>query len=101
MGPPRDVRAKVTAPTLVIGVPIDPFHPMSDAVAVTEELPDARLIRTASLADLRVRPERLAGEIARFIGDCRRRAAAAADPAAADPAAGEPSDPATEIRSTR
>jgi hypothetical protein len=31
-------------------------------------------VRTASIIDLRFRPECLAGEIARFVGDCRRRA---------------------------
>ena len=75
VGPPRELRSAVTVPTLVIGFPIDPFHPLTDAVAVTEELGYATLIRTSSIADLRIRPERLAGAIARFIGDCRRRAA--------------------------
>jgi hypothetical protein len=36
------------------------------------------MIRTSSIADLRIRPERLAGEIARFVGDCRRRSDARA-----------------------
>jgi pimeloyl-ACP methyl ester carboxylesterase len=76
MGPPWGLRLGVGAPALVIGFPVDPFHPMSDAVALARELPDARLIRTSSIADLRLRPERLAGEIARFVGDCRRRDAA-------------------------
>jgi pimeloyl-ACP methyl ester carboxylesterase len=80
MGPPHDLRRRLATPALVIGFPVDPFHPMSDAVALTQELADARLIRTASIADLRLRPERLAGEIARFVGDCRRRAAATAFP---------------------
>jgi hypothetical protein len=76
VGPPSELRSSLSVPALVIGFPVDPFHPLADAVSVTEELEHARLIRTSSIADLRIRPERLAGEIARFIGDCRRRAAA-------------------------
>jgi pimeloyl-ACP methyl ester carboxylesterase len=76
IGPPRELRSSLDAPALVIGFPLDPFHPLSDATAVTEDLALARMIRTSSIADLRIRPERLAGEIARFVGDCRRRAEA-------------------------
>jgi pimeloyl-ACP methyl ester carboxylesterase len=78
IGPPREERTTIAAPTLVIGYPIDPFHPMSDARSLVEDLPDARLGRTSSILDLRLRPERLAGQIARFVGDCRRRAQARA-----------------------
>lgn len=78
IGPPHEQRASIIAPALVIGFPVDPFHPLADATALTEELRLARIVRTASIADLRVRPERLAGEIARFIGDCRRRTQAPA-----------------------
>jgi pimeloyl-ACP methyl ester carboxylesterase len=78
VGPPRELRRTIAPPALVIGFPIDPFHPMSDAAELVEDLPEARLVRTGSIADLRVRPERLAGEIARFIGDCRRRSEAGA-----------------------
>jgi pimeloyl-ACP methyl ester carboxylesterase len=73
IGPPKELRTGFSKPALVIGFPVDPFHPMRDAAAVAEQLDDARLVRTASIADLRFRPERLAGEIARFVGDCRRR----------------------------
>jgi pimeloyl-ACP methyl ester carboxylesterase len=73
VGPPSEERVGIGLPALVIGYPIDPLHPPSDAATVAEELPLARLVRTPSIADLRVRPERLAGEIARFVGDCRRR----------------------------
>lgn len=73
IGPPRELRSGFSGPALVIGFPVDPFHPLSDAAAVVGELADARLVRTTSIADLRIRPERLASEIARFVGDCRRR----------------------------
>jgi pimeloyl-ACP methyl ester carboxylesterase len=74
IGPPRDSRGAAALPTLVIGFPLDPFHPMSDAADVADQLPNARLVRASSIAELRFRPERRAGEIARFIGDCRRAA---------------------------
>ncbi|WP_157554916.1 alpha/beta fold hydrolase [Nocardia crassostreae] len=71
VGPPRDERRRVTAPALVIGVhPIDRVHSLSDARRLVEELPAAELVRTASLADLRWRPRRLAERIAIFAGDC-------------------------------
>jgi len=75
VGVPVELRSTVQVPALVIGFPLDPFHPISDALALSEQLPSARLVRTSSIADLRVRPELLAGEIARFVGDCRRAAA--------------------------
>jgi pimeloyl-ACP methyl ester carboxylesterase len=81
-GPPRDERMTIQAPALVIGFPIDPFHPMSDAELLVEELRDARLVRTRSIADLRRRNDDLVGEITRFCGDCDRRAAAAEEKAA-------------------
>jgi pimeloyl-ACP methyl ester carboxylesterase len=76
IGPPRAARHTIEVPALVIGFPVDPFHPMSDARELAEEMSDGRLVRTSSIADLRLRPERLAGEIARFVGDCRRQAVA-------------------------
>jgi pimeloyl-ACP methyl ester carboxylesterase len=74
MGPPKEARSSLAVPALVIGFPLDPFHPLADARGLADEVALARLIRTPSIADLRLRPERLAGEIARFVGDCRRRA---------------------------
>jgi pimeloyl-ACP methyl ester carboxylesterase len=83
VGPPRELRSTLSLPALVIGFPVDPFHPLADAAAVSDDLPRAQLIRTSSIADLRIRPERLAGEIARFVGDCRRRAATTSEREAA------------------
>lgn len=74
VGPPRELRRTMPLPTLVIGFPLDPFHPLGDAEEVTDELSNARLVRSPSIAELRFAPERRAGEIARFIGDCRRAA---------------------------
>jgi pimeloyl-ACP methyl ester carboxylesterase len=82
--PPRSERALIETPTLVIGHPRDPVHPFSDADALARELRNARLLDANSILELRVAPERLTNEIARFVDECwrptaherRRRAAA-------------------------
>lgn len=79
-------RRGMLAPTLVIGHRRDPVHPLSDAGALADELPNARLLEANSLVELRLTPERLTGEIAVFLDECwrparrggRRRSAAAA-----------------------
>jgi pimeloyl-ACP methyl ester carboxylesterase len=76
VAPHRDVRRTIAAPALVIGHDRDPVHPFSDSDALVGELPDARLVRAESLIELRVRPERLTGEIGDFLDTCwapRRR----------------------------
>jgi pimeloyl-ACP methyl ester carboxylesterase len=83
--PHRSERARIDVPALVIGHRHDMIHPFSDAGMLAEELPDARLIEADSILELRVRPERLTGEIAAFAEACwkprragrRRRAATA------------------------
>jgi pimeloyl-ACP methyl ester carboxylesterase len=83
--PHRSERARIDVPALVIGHRHDMIHPFSDAGMLVEELPDARLIEATSILELRVRPERLTGEIAAFVEACwkprpaarRRRAATA------------------------
>jgi hypothetical protein len=74
------------APTLVIGHRRDPVHPLSDAGALADELPNARLLEANSFVELRLTPARLTSEIAAFLDACwkaarrdgrRRRAAAA------------------------
>jgi pimeloyl-ACP methyl ester carboxylesterase len=79
IAPPRSERKTFTAPTLVLGHPRDPVHPFSDAGALVKEMPNARLIEAESLVELRVRPERLTGEIASFLDEVwapkRRKAA--------------------------
>jgi pimeloyl-ACP methyl ester carboxylesterase len=80
--PPRELRREMTTPALVIGHQHDIVHPFSDAGALAEELPGARLLQASSLIELRVAPARLTGEIAAFLDDCwrpkraKRRAAA-------------------------
>ena len=81
IAPPRSERALIETKTLVIGHPRDPIHPFSDADMLARELPQARLIDASSILELRIAPERLTEEIARFVGECwrptrtRRRAA--------------------------
>jgi pimeloyl-ACP methyl ester carboxylesterase len=83
VAPPASVRRTLTAPALVIGHHRDPVHPFSDSGALAVELPHARLLEADSILELRVRPERLTGEIAAFLDECwparrarRRRAVA-------------------------
>jgi pimeloyl-ACP methyl ester carboxylesterase len=70
--PPRSERALIETPTLVIGHPRDPVHPFSDADELARELRSARLLDASSILELRIAPERLTNEIARFIDDCWR-----------------------------
>jgi len=58
------------APTLVIGDRRDPVHPLSDAGTLADELPNARLLEANSLVELRLTPDRLTAEIARFLDEC-------------------------------
>jgi len=70
--PPRSERALMETRTLVIGHPRDPIHPFSDADELARELRNARLVDANSIFELRLAPERLTNEIARFIDDCWR-----------------------------
>src|SRR3954447_1922725 len=74
--PPRSERALIETRTLVIGHPRDPIHPFSDADELARELRGARLVDANSILELRLAPERLTGEIARFVDECWRPTAA-------------------------
>jgi pimeloyl-ACP methyl ester carboxylesterase len=69
IAPHRNERRTFMTPALVLGHRRDPVHPFSDAGMLAEELPDARLIEADSLIELRIRPERLTGEIADFLDE--------------------------------
>jgi pimeloyl-ACP methyl ester carboxylesterase len=88
IAPPRSERATFTTPTLVLGHPRDPVHPFSDAGMLAKEMQNARLLEANSLTELRMQPERLTGEIAKFLDEVwSRRAKRAAKPSrAAKPA---------------
>jgi pimeloyl-ACP methyl ester carboxylesterase len=77
IAPPRRERATFHTPTLVLGHPRDPVHPFSDAGTLAKEMPNARLLEANSLVELRMRPERLTGEIASFLDEVWARPAAA------------------------
>src|SRR5215208_2470245 len=70
VAPPREERAKMTQPTLVIGHYRDPIHPFSDSDMLVRELPGARLLQASSILELRLTPERLTNEIVEFIEGC-------------------------------
>jgi pimeloyl-ACP methyl ester carboxylesterase len=72
VAPPRSERALIETRTLVIGHPRDPVHPFSDADELARELRNARLVDANSIFELRVAPDRLTNEIARFIDECWR-----------------------------
>ena len=72
IAPPRSERALIETRTLVIGHPRDPVHPFSDADELARELRNARLVDASSILELRIAPERLTNEIARFIDECWR-----------------------------
>jgi hypothetical protein len=61
VAPTVDQRRTTKAPALVLGHGIDLIHSFKDAERLTQQLPDARLIRTRTFA------ERLTGEIGDFL----------------------------------
>jgi pimeloyl-ACP methyl ester carboxylesterase len=65
--PHREERRTLTTPALIIGHPGDPIHPFSDAGMLARELPNARLVEASSIAEMRLRPDRLYGEIDTFL----------------------------------
>ena len=82
IAPPRRLRRTMDTKALVIGHQRDPIHPFSDAGMLADEMPNAELLQASSLLELRIAPERLTNEIARFIDDCWSPSAAA-EPGAA------------------
>jgi pimeloyl-ACP methyl ester carboxylesterase len=65
--PHREERRTFTAPALVIGHRRDPVHPFSDAGMLSRELPNGRLVQASSILEMRLRPDRLYGEIDTFL----------------------------------
>jgi pimeloyl-ACP methyl ester carboxylesterase len=78
--PPRSERGQIETRALVIGHPRDPIHPFSDADMLIRELRNSRMIEASSILELRLKPERLTGEIGRFLDECWR------EPVSASPA---------------
>jgi pimeloyl-ACP methyl ester carboxylesterase len=69
IGPSASLIRSLETPALVLGHRRDPVHPFSDAGMLAAEMPNARLIEANSIVELRVRPDRLLGEIAAFLDD--------------------------------
>jgi pimeloyl-ACP methyl ester carboxylesterase len=69
IGPAASVRRALETPALVLGHRRDPVHPLADAGMLASEMPNARLVEASSLAELRLRPERLTAEIAEFLDE--------------------------------
>lgn len=67
MAPTVEQRKAITAPALVLGHGVDLIHSFADAKRLARQLPNARLIRTRTFAELWVRPARLTTEIAGFL----------------------------------
>jgi pimeloyl-ACP methyl ester carboxylesterase len=67
IAPTIDQRRAITAPALVLGHGIDLIHSFADARRLARQLPDARLIRTRTFAELWVYPGRLTTEISEFL----------------------------------
>jgi pimeloyl-ACP methyl ester carboxylesterase len=67
IAPTSDQRRAITAPALVLGHGIDLIHSFTDAERLARQLPNARLIRTRTFAELWVWPGRLTGEISTFL----------------------------------
>jgi len=69
VAPHRSERRKLRTPALIMGHRRDPVHPFSDAGMLAEELPNARLLLANSLVEMRLKPERLTGEVADFLDE--------------------------------
>jgi pimeloyl-ACP methyl ester carboxylesterase len=67
VAPTLEQRRAVKVPALVLGHRRGLIHPFSDARHLAAELPAGRLLPTRTLLELRLRPERLLREIARFL----------------------------------
>jgi hypothetical protein len=69
VAPTSEQRSQMTMPALVVGHRADGLHPLGDASRLAKELPNARLLEAHTIFELRLRPQRLTGEIASFLDD--------------------------------
>ena len=96
--PHRQFRVQMEQPALVIGHHADPLHPFSDAGMLAEEMPNARLIEANSILEWRITPNRLDGELARFLDDVwqEKPAANSSEDGAATPTSSAAAETAAE-----
>lgn len=69
VAPTLEERAAIDAPTLVLAHRFDLIHPFDDAINLSTQVRDGRLVRARSPLELRLRPERLTGEIVSFLDE--------------------------------
>ncbi|MGH2751614.1 MAG: alpha/beta fold hydrolase [Actinomycetota bacterium] len=62
-------REKMDVPALVIGHRRDLLHPLSDAEALTRELPNSRLVEARTFFELRFPPNQLSDAVAEFLDE--------------------------------
>jgi pimeloyl-ACP methyl ester carboxylesterase len=67
VAPTVEQRRAIAAPTLVLAHRNDLIHPFDDAAHLVEQLPHAALLRARSPLELRLRPQRLTGELVAFL----------------------------------
>jgi pimeloyl-ACP methyl ester carboxylesterase len=72
VAPPQHERVRIKTQTLVIGHHRDPVHPFADAGMLLDELPNARLVEASHILEMRISPDRMAGEIAKFVQECSK-----------------------------
>jgi pimeloyl-ACP methyl ester carboxylesterase len=85
--PPAWRRRQLTMPTLVIGHRGDRLHAHRDAAELAKEMPQARLLETRWIGELRLTPERLWPKIRAFLDEVRETVGAK-QPRQADKAVG-------------
>lgn len=68
--PSSSQRARIEAPTLVVGHPRDPVHPAVDSQMLAGEMPNARFVPADSILEWRFRTDRLDGEAIAFVDQC-------------------------------
>jgi pimeloyl-ACP methyl ester carboxylesterase len=69
VAPTVSERVSMTTPALVIGHSSDRLHPLGDAARLSAQMPDTRFVEARSILELRLRPERLTGEIISFLDE--------------------------------
>lgn len=67
IAPTVEERRAIAAPALILGHGIDLIHSFTDAQRLARQLPNSRLIRTRTFAELWVRPARLTAEMCEFL----------------------------------
>jgi len=67
--PPAERRRRLAMPTLVIGHRGDRLHAHRDAAELAKEMPNARLLETRWIGELRVTPDRLWPKIRVFLNE--------------------------------